>query len=367
MCQSKSQGGKRCAIHHHGTQAAVQTTSVKTGVDTNDVKTVFTELNKEGKKLPEPSREEYESYLEKERFITELDPSIPERDKNMILKKIEKAKEENTPSGGTFHAWKNLMSTTINRFKTKTKLLIAGLGVAAITFGSAGCASVLPNQETGLPIEGTTSISVIDGEKINDELGSYTKVTLDPNDPSLKFDKNAEYVDMASIENSGFTEADAAAAQKAAIMFASTEMIDNAAADIPAKKAETLSNIVNQYATGPYINSTEYVEGMLDANSNLVYVQPDGITFVRDGSKRISSVNTKINGIYGETGSGDGLSAIHVVGATVVDYKVNQSGAGAGYKTAQVESWFELRMVPDGSGAWKILGYNNSFETSLIK
>lgn len=355
MCQPKSLGGKRCAIHHHGTQAAVQTTSVKTGVDTEDVKTVFSELNKEGKKLPEPSRAEYESYIEKERFLTEIDKTIPERDKNMILKKLNKAKEENTPSGGTFHAWKNLMSSTLQKFGKKTKLFVAGLGVAAIAFGSSGCAGVIPSQGTNSnTINGGTSISIVQGEQVIDALGTYSKVQIDSSNPAFVFDKTADYADMESITANGFTETDAAAAQKAVVTFVSTEMIDNNALDIPANADQVRENIKNTYGL-----SGRQDPRLFDSSSKIIYVQPDGITFARDGQTRILSNTTKINSVSGQNISG--MSYVIVTGQTSVDYKPNSKAN----KTTQLLANWVYSVMPDTDGQWKIVGYDNSYQTYL--
>lgn len=363
MCQSKSLGGKRCAIHHHGTQAAIQATAVKTGIETEDVKETFTFLNKEGKNLPEPSRNEYESYLEKERFMTEIDQTIDSRDKKMIIKKLDKAKEENTPSGGTFHAWKNLMSTTMQKFGRKTRLVLAGITVASVAFGIAGCAPTSGTAPSPYgSLDGATSISIIDGSQVTDALGNYTKVSVDPNSPLMKFDSSAPYaVDMASLSQQGISNDEAQAAQQAAISFITTEMFDNAAADIPGDYATALSNVGSQYVAG------EYSSKILDpAKSNLLYTQKDGVTFMRDGKTRISSNNTVIDALYSSDFS-DGRKNILISGISQVDYRVNPTGAGAGYKTAVVDAMWQLRMGLDENGVWKIYGYDNTFTTSLVK
>lgn len=353
MCQPKSLGGKRCAIHHHGTQAAVQTTSVKTGVDTEDVKTVFSELNKEGKKLPEPSRAEYESYIEKERFLTEIDKTIPERDKNMILKKLNKAKEENTPSGGTFHAWKNLMSTTIQRFSKKAKLIVAGIGIAAVTFGSAGCASVLPAGFSNS--NGGSSISVVEGEKITDSLGTYSKVTIDANNPLLDPNKRQAKDFEKEIIDAGYSQEDINAAQKVAVTFAMTEMVDHAAVDLPDTKAQTLSNLSSTYITG------NYVQDLTSQGSNLVYTAPAGVQFVRDGKARISSnANQQLAASLPHSGKG-----ITIDGISEVKYRVVPNEASQNKSILKVKINWTFRTEPDANGAWKIAGYTNHYESFL--
>lgn len=380
MCQAKSLGGKRCAIHHHGTQAAVQTTVVKTGIDTDDVKEVFSTLNKEGKKLPEPSRSEYESYLEKERFLTEIDQTIPARDKKMIIKKLEKAKGENTPSGGTFHAWQNLMSSALNKFGKKTRLVFAGITVAALSFGIAGCAPT--NSSSGASIDGATSISIVQGEQITDALGTYSKITVDPNNPA--FNTSAiQSIDMDSIKAAGYSEQDLSSAQKIAMQFTLTEMIDSKSLDTPDSLPQTLQDINTTYFTGPYASI------LSEPTSNIVYAQKDGLTFVRDGKPRIADTKTKISFAAGET-TPEGLKLIDFGGVTETKYRVTTDSLVNWYKAknpnlsdSQVKkdlklddskektvtvtsNWF-LTTTPDDSGNWKIAGYETSHSTILTK
>lgn len=373
MCQAKSLGGKRCAIHHHGTQAAIQTTVVKTGVDTPIVKEVFSNLNKEGKNLPEPSRLDYEAYLEKERFLTEIDSTIPERDKRMILKKLEKAKEENTPSGGTFHAWKNLFSTTMQKFGKKTRLVIAGFTVAAVAFGAAGCA---PTTQASVITNGT-SISIIAGEQVTDALGTYSRLTVDPNSP--EFSKTAigkTYMD--EIYAAGYTDADFSAAQKSAVTFALTEMIDSKGLDTP----EALSDSVSGYLSGSFVPHMTN-----PSESAVVYLQKDGLTFIRDGKPRIASNSTKIISAMGVSYDKTRTS-INFYGQSETKYRATPESLVKWYQTTHtgvseadvknalkitdskeknitvISSW-TLAMLPDETGAWKVQGYENTYQTLL--
>ena len=358
MCQSKSLGGKRCAIHHHGTQAAVQSTSVKTGIASEEVKDVFRSLNKEGKKLPAPSEAEYNSYLEKERFMTEVDPTLPARDKNMILKKLKKAKTENLPSGGTFHAWKHLMSSTMQRIGKKTRLVVAGFTVAAVAFGAAGCAPT-GSANSSTAATGGTSISQVEGETVTDALGTYSHISVNPNDAIFAFPQSSQtIVDTASLSANGFTEADAAAASKAAASFVVTEMIDNASIDTPDTFASTLQADGEKYFTG------DYVSIMTDpSQSTIIYTAPAGVTFARDGKPRISSSKIDILTVAGST-LNDGRKTITVAGRSQIDYRLSEASKKTMNKDkiTGIGSW-DLRMISDGQGGWKIAGYQTSFET----
>lgn len=223
----------------------------------------------------------------------------------------------------------------------------------------SGC-SLMPEMRTSTAIDGTTSIALISGEQVTDELGTYSKLQLDSKNPLLIFNKSAEYVDLPSIESVGFTEADAEAAQKAAVSFVSTEMFDNASADVPTTSAQTLSDVVGRYATGKYLGQ------LTSPEFRLIYLQPDGVTFLRDGKPRISAMNTKLIEVAGTRYKSDNVPAIDISGATITDYRVSSTGAGAGFKTASVECYWTFRMVP-ADGTWKILGSETSYDSQLIK
>lgn len=373
MCQAKDKGGKRCAIHHHGTQAAIQTTVVKTNVDTPLVKEVFTELNKEGKKLVAPSREEFEGYLAKERFMTEIDPSINARDKKMIIKKLDKAAEENTPSGGTFHAWKNLMTTTINRYGKKAKLVLAAITLGTVISVTGGCAQIAPQS----PPAGISSSSVVvEDAQVTDELGTYTKVKIKEDDPSLKLITGAGY-DSAGIAAAGFTDADALAAQQYAVRFAATEMVDSPILDTSSSFDAYMNNTRSSYLTG------QYVEDMVAKNSGLVYVQPDGLQFARDGKPRLTSNKLVVEAVTVTDGR------IQVAGVSDVDYRVPDKNILTWYQarhpemtsqqitdklglkdnkeeTLRVKIGWTYWLEKDSAGAWKIAGFGNNFNGNIV-
>lgn len=384
MCQAKSLGGKRCAIHHHGTQAAIQTTVVKTSVDTPLVKEVFSELNKEGKKLSAPSREEFEGYLAKERFMTEIDSSIDDRNKKMILKKLDKAAEENTPSGGTFHAWKNLLTTTINKYGKKAKMVFAAITLGTVVSVTGGCAQVgmVSANDT---ISASGIISSFEGSNntvgdvvVTDELGSYMKGKLDPSFPLATADK----VDMTSITPLGYTDADVQEAQQFIANFTATEMVDSNLADNPAAYDNFVTSMKENYLTG------YYADALARRDTQLVYQQTDGLQFARDGKTRFSSNKTSIDYVQGTAGDAYGTS-LNISGTTQVDYRVPDKNILTWYQTRhpemttkqitdklglkdnkeetlRVDLAWQYWLQKDANGAWKIAGFSNSYEGNIV-
>lgn len=334
MCQAKSQGGKRCAIHHHGTQAAVQTTVVKTGVETPEVKQVFSELNKEGKKLDAPSREEYISYIEKERFITNFDPSIPERERKMIINKLEKAKEENTPSGGTFHAWKNLMSKTIEKYGKKIRMAFGVIGIGTVVAFTGGCSAGITNGDLTTPSSSSISQttgqiygSVIDGELVKDENGSYIRTTINPEDPSYK--TLISNVDPALYAN-GYTEEDVLSAQRFVAKFQAEEYSDSIA--LTGSGWEKWK----QEVAPKYISEADIQEILSNSSdgsrSYIIFNNPKDkkYSIIQDGRARISNNNITIseikNFVY------EGKNYVVVKGVSETTYRIPKAQALQAYK-----------------------------------
>lgn len=244
------------------------------------------------------------------------------------------------------------------------------ISINASLFGATLCGvlllsacSLLPGTQTNTAMEGTTSIAIVAGEKVTDELGEYSKLKLDEGNPLLTFDKNAEFVDMASIESAGFTAADAEAAQKAAVSFVLAEMFDNASADIPTTASVTVAELIGKYASGD-----SRVHRGWGNNTPFIYVQPDGVTFVRDGKPRISAINTKMIEVSGGRWKSDGDRPFITVSAvTITDYRVSPSSeSGNDYKTASVETWWSLMMVPENA-TWKIYATEINYDTKLVK
>lgn len=385
MCQPKSQGGKRCAIHHAGTQAAIQTASIQTNVPTENVKEVFSALNKEGKKLDAPSREEFISYLNKERFVTEIDPTLSEREKRMILKKLNKAETENTPSGGTFHAWKNLLGETVRKYGNTAKKVLATAGIISMLSLTTACSSqggaVNPNPSS--PTSSSASVvslpaGLTDNGKVTDALGTYEATKLDPNSPLYKL--NSSILNNAELSSQGFTTEDAAAAQKWVLDFVSTEGVDSIALDNAAGWDKWKSE-----SAGKYFDASA-LPGMVTDGSAVIYTASP-VQTIRDGKSRITGEDIKVSNI-GAFNSKYG-NVIEVTGQSVVSYRANEADV-VKYISAQKPEYTEeviknqfptlfdgkeetvkatinwiycVKKAADGS--WKLSGFTNKSTTVI--
>lgn len=388
MCQAKSKGGKRCAIHHAGTQAAIKTVSIETNVPQENVKEIFQELNKEGKKLDAPSRAEYLEYIEKERFMVDINPNLSERDKRMLLKRYTKAEVENTPAGGTFHAWKNLMKTTLQRYgKAFRKAGIAVGIIGSLTLTACSGSGGVVNSNTAPTKNPSESSIVVEGDiitngKVTDEYGEYIATKLDPK--SSLYTLNEGIVNKEALEANGFTMADAESAQKWVLDFVSSEGVDSIALDNPAGWEKWKSEIANKYF------DPEWSSSLLDDSEgypSYVTLNNLEIKTVRDGKTRITKQDISVNSI--DVFSED-KPYIDVYGKSIINYRATEKDAikmiinrDSSYTEAKIkEKWpslfdgkeetyqvtmdwnYSLEKQPDGS--FKLAGYYNSYNKDLL-
>lgn len=235
-------------------------------------------------------------------------------------------------------------------------LLGLSAGVIALSVTLTGCATSPNYQTTG------TKIPFVAGENISDALGSYSLISVNPENSLLSYPPSTEtIVDVESLTANGFTEADAEAASKSALSFVTTEMIDNASIDTPDTYAATLQTLAEKYMTGAYIPI------MTDPQkSTIVFHVDPGITFVRDGKPRISASGALPLEISAST-LNDGRKTILISGMTDTYYRLDEASKKPQGKNAlrAVSSW-SLYMEPDANGVWKIAGYQTNFENSLV-
>jgi hypothetical protein len=318
MCAPKSKGGKRCLRHRANTKAVLTYVHAKTGVDKEQIYAIMKELNKEGRGLEAPSKEELEQYFNLEEFKAKYDNTLDEKEKVAILKNLLQARaeaDEHGVTGGSMHAWKNALARTVDR--VKKPLIAAGLA-GALIFSVSACS---PNVDPVTPPNGTgTSTSApVDGsdngmipcstdnpgpygdavakEQITDDKGTYCHVTIDPESNALKYD--ASKTDTASLEQYGFTQEDAEAAQKSAVTFVVEQSMDSTLLDnytatsgtewLDANKKELLNP--SQYKLyEDYAKETNLEKG--------VVVTGDGFPALRrDGSPRSEAISVQVEKI----------------------------------------------------------------------
>lgn len=306
MCAPKSQGGKRCLRHAAGSVSMVRLTEAKTGLDRETVYETLKELNKEGRKLEAPELKEVKEFLNKEEFVVKHDPELSERDRKLILKNLQKAKDEAEKqgvTGGAFHAWKNLLKRSISKIK-KPLIGIAAVGVLA--FSLSGCSGSVTETPKPTPSSSSTSQpaaacaneelgDVVATKQVKNDKGEYCQVELDSNAAILKADKSKW--DAASLKANGISDDQAQQAVDSVAKFYASEgvdspILDQTNADVNAK---WLDENAPKYVDPEWIDS---VKSTPIESSQLV---SNGLTpeLVYDGKSRVSSEAITLQSVSG--------------------------------------------------------------------
>lgn len=193
----------------------------------------------------------------------------------------------------------------------KKPLIAIGM-TGAILFSVAGCAGSIDKTEPEPTSPTAVSCStenpgpwgdVVASELVKDELGEYCHVTIDPNSDALKYD--ASKVDTAALEEHGFTQEDAEAAQKTSVKFVVEEVSDSPYLD------STADDAVKEWYAG-LDGYTFTGEGYSPADNDSIFT---GLTpTVRDSASRSKETNVQLVGIsaQGSTKGDGGVLVTHV-------------------------------------------------------
>lgn len=150
MCQSKAEGGRRCAFHlQQGVTTGMATYVVTvTGLSPKDTNAALEALEREGAHLPAPDRDEVDDFLKKQIFRVRHEPELSEKRRESIANRLKAAIGRITPSGATFHAWKNLVAESFSRVRRRaaTAFLVGALTMSVGACGNTGNASVAPDR-----------------------------------------------------------------------------------------------------------------------------------------------------------------------------------------------------------------------------
>lgn len=138
MCQSKAEGGRRCAFHLEqavGTGLTTYAVSV-TGVNASDARDAYERLEREGLAMPDPTREEVDEFLEQQVFRVRHEPEITEARRESIINRLKAAIGRVLPNGATFHAWKNIVAESFAKVRRRAA---AAFLVGALSMGVGAC------------------------------------------------------------------------------------------------------------------------------------------------------------------------------------------------------------------------------------
>lgn len=141
MCQSKADGGRRCAFHlEQGVSKAMTSyAAAVTGLPGSQVAEAYASLEREGLAVPTPSREEVDAFLAQQAFQVRYAEDLTESRRRSLLARLQAALGRITPNGATFHAWKNLVAESFARVRRRAA---AAFLAGALTFSVGACGNV---------------------------------------------------------------------------------------------------------------------------------------------------------------------------------------------------------------------------------
>jgi hypothetical protein len=332
MCQTKSQGGKRCLRHQAATNAEVKYAWAKTGVDTDTIYGILKELNKEGRKLDAPELAEVNSFLNMEEFKVKADqdPRLTQKEKKVILKNLNKAREEAAKqgvTGGAFHAWKNVFSKTVEKMKRP----VIALGVVgAMAFSLAGCTGAIDKENNPIPTSSPSASAPTTGPlcdpandiygdvvptKIEkDERGEYCHVGIDPKAEALNDESK---IKMNTLEENGISKEQALAIQKKGVTFAASEGLDSTILDrntngTPGNDDNALAWVEQNKDYFDPSSLPAYQETGAIYRGNLV-INGNTPQTIRDGKPRLSASSIALEETYAKANPTEGQPADIVV------------------------------------------------------
>jgi hypothetical protein len=384
MCAPRSKGGKRCLKHAALSKFSVRSTKSKTGADEATIEQTLSQLNKEGKKLPEANPEEVQSWVETKRFATQYDPELTDHERKIQLNQLNRSTQEVEKGvpGGHFYAWKNL---------TRTVRKNAGRKIAAVTVAGvmsvslAGCLQNTPfgNGDTPSPnSDYAVSDMAVTDNKVTDSLGEYSTVDVHPDSTIAQYESNIVFGDRT------FTDEEYAGAQKAAAEFTMHQFLDSKALDTgPESYQDWATNVAPNYYSPELANDPTLKDGT--ANPILTNAtKPQMPELIRDGGPRESSVILNLNSL--STSTYDGKSYVDVSINYEVDYRVSDKSAvafsakvangteedflnsgvakdslkdGKGENKYTSTGWVRLAMQ-NNNGKWEIAGFQSDSQFS---
>lgn len=388
MCSSIAEGGKRCAVHMHGSRAAVKEAEIYTQEDRGVLSRMFTKLRREGKNLPAPEPEEVQAYADGQRVRARFDSSLSKRDSNTLIRNWTKARDEE-PDGGTFHAWKNLRSSAAAQ-KLRRGVAVLSIGTAVVATGACGAQpkqEEAPTPTTTPTAEQTTEAPAPTPEGFTYELpsgfttgqpaqsihGEYLPLSLEENSPLLNYSDSVATPEVVS----NFDPEDVQEAQQIASTFVVEQGVD--------------SVLVYDY-------SEENAEAWWNENKDVFHpdYQNDFHSLVTDGSKRNPLVDNNGGDALGPNGERlegghwsrgnpvyeTGTVRTGNVSIELVEISSDSNGSYLGFEydasvsriiedpsdlskgplVETTDSDFTIYMLPH-NGSWRIAGTNNNFST----
>lgn len=138
MCKAIKDGGARCAYHvgENASAALVTYVASTTGLGGPASREAFDDLVAEYADAPAPERAEVDDFLQQQIFRARHEPTLTEKRRESIIRRLREAIGKATPTGATFKAWKNLVAEAWTRVRRRAAVaFVAG----ALTFSLGAC------------------------------------------------------------------------------------------------------------------------------------------------------------------------------------------------------------------------------------
>jgi hypothetical protein len=350
MCQSKAEGGRRCAFHLQQGVTSGMTTYVAsvTGLSPKEANAAYEALEREGVNKPDPTREEVDEFLEKQVFRVRHEPDLTEKRRESIAARLKAAIGRITPNGATFHAWKNLVAESFSRVRRRaaTAFLVGALTMSVGACGNTGTADATPDRAEHVAAAPATP-------------GPQYDTTYNDVKPSISQDAVTRYgsaeVNAATDEavtvseefgfNSDFLTAEAPEG-KDGLLAAADHMTPDAARDwvknvnayanaAPEDRAASSGNVWSLALYDPYTNAA--------MGGKSVSMTTDGPAAI---NQRIKSVRTSLDG--------DGRLVVSVKSSADLRINLDQQP-----NLFHIDRDMTYYMAKTGDG-WKIDGWSGS-------
>lgn len=367
MCQAKSKGGKRCAIHMYGSRAVLNTVVKTTRQDPEQVTEAFKDLRKESKGLPSPTPQMVEEFAMQQKIAAQWSTELSDHDSKIIQRQWSNALEtKERPDGATFHAWRETLAEVGRRSKSK----LAAIGVSsALAFTMAACSSgggdlPAPGPSTNVPEPAPTSISIIDysqneklgieanGAEATDKWGAYNQAQLEEDSPILAGTPEA-YEPTATQK---YSAEELQEGQKATSRFLVSQLLDNKAtldntdANRQSYISETQSFVSSDWSGDFTAAVNERSSAVTDTMADHVIAQGYSPSYV-PGEARYAMRDMQLNRAYG----GDGNSVVYEYNV-VYDREWHK---GEEKISGRASGTYSLSIAKDASGEWKLTGWAN--------
>jgi hypothetical protein len=139
MCKAIKDGGARCAYHvgENASAALVTYVATTTGLGGQATREALADLTVEYADAAEPTRAEVDEFIEQQMFRARHEPTLTEKRRASILRRLHEAIGKAVPSGAQFAAWKNLVAEAWSRVRRRAAVAFVS-GALAFSLGACG-------------------------------------------------------------------------------------------------------------------------------------------------------------------------------------------------------------------------------------